>query len=113
MLEKLLTPLTTASSVGVAIRYLTTIAGSVIAILGILGWLTPEQSDALTKQVPEVLAAMGALIAAAVPLYAIVTKSFSDKAAEAAKKIDKEIPPAATVVIETPGSGPNIYVDPK
>lgn len=68
MLDKLLAPLTTATSVGVAIRYLTTIAGSVIAILGILGWLTPEQAEALTKQVPELLPALGAIVAALIPL---------------------------------------------
>lgn len=113
MLDKLLSPLTTASSIGVAIRYLTTIAGSIIAILGILGWLTPEQSEALTKQVPELLAAIGALAAAIIPLYAIWTKSSSDKAAAAAKAIDKEIPPSAPVVIQTPGAAPDIRIVPK
>lgn len=113
MLGKLLSPLTTASSIGVAIRYLTTIAGSIIAILGILGWLTPEQSEALTKQVPELLAAIGALVAAAIPLYAIWTKSSSDKAAEVAKEVDKKIPPEATVRIPTPGAAPDIVVTPK
>lgn len=113
MLDKLLSPLTTASSIGVAIRYLTTIVGSIIAILGILGWLTPEQSEALTKQVPELLAAIGALAAAAIPLYAIWTKSSSDKAAEVAKEVDKKIPPEATVRIPTPGAAPDIVVTPK
>lgn len=113
MLDKLLSPLTTATSVGVAIRYLTTIVGSVIAILGILGWLTPEQSEALTKQVPELLAALGALVAAAIPLYAIWTKSSSDKAAEVAKEVDQKIPADATVRIPTPGAAPDIVVTPK
>lgn len=113
MLDKLLSPLTTASSIGVAIRYLTTIVGSIIAILGILGWLTPEQSEALTKQVPELLAAIGALAAAAIPLYAIWTKSSSDKAAEVAKQVDDKIPAASTVVIPTPEGVPDIVVMPK
>lgn len=110
MLDKILSPLTTASSIGVAIRYLTTIVGSVIAILGILGWLTPDQAEALTKQVPELLAAIGALAAAIVPLYAIWTKSSSDKAAAAAKAIDKTVPADQTVLIKTPVGIPDIVV---
>lgn len=110
MLDKLLSPLTTATSVGVAIRYLTTIVGSIIAILGFVGWLTPEQSEALTKQVPELLAAVGALLAAAVPLYAIFTKSSSNKAAEAAKAIDKQLPKDFPAVIKTPGTAKDIVV---
>lgn len=110
MFKSILSPLTTATSLGVAIRYLTTIASSIIAILAILGWLSAEQADALTKQVPELLGAVAALIAAAIPIYAIWTKSSSDKAAEAAKAIDKEIPPAAPVVIQTPGAAPDIRI---
>ncbi|NVP55953.1 hypothetical protein [Mycoplana rhizolycopersici] len=110
MFEKLLTPLTTATSIGVAVRYLTTIVGSVIAILAILGWLTPEQAEALTRQVPELLGAVAAVVTAAVPLYAIWTKSSSDKAAEAAKAIDKQIPDESPVVIKTPAGVPDIVV---
>lgn len=113
MLKTILSPLTTATSLGVAIRYLTTIASSVIAILAILDWLSPEQADALTKQVPELLGAVAALITAAIPIYAILTKSSSDKAAEAAKAIDKKIPPTTPVVIKTPGAAPDIVVSGK
>lgn len=103
-------PLTTANSVGVAIRYVITIAGTVLAILGILGWLTPAQVDALSTKVPELLGAIGALVAAIIPLYAAFTKSSSDKAAEVAKKVDQQIPASSPVEIVTPGSQPNIVV---
>jgi len=112
MLSKLLTPLTTATSAGVAIRYLSTIVGSVLAILGVLGLLSPAQVDALTTQVPELLAAVGALIAVLVPLYATLTKSSSDKAAEAAKQIDAKVPKEAQVIIKTSGGKPDIVVQP-
>lgn len=42
MLGKLTGIFTTASGLGVALRYISTIAGSVLAILGILGALSPE-----------------------------------------------------------------------
>ncbi len=113
MLKKLLSPLTTASSAGVALRYLSTIAGSVIAILGILGLLSQEQVDALTKQVPELVTAVAALIPIAITVYATLTKSSSDKAAEVAKEVDKKIPPEAAVRIPTPGAAPDIVVMPK
>lgn len=110
MLGKLLTPLTTASSVGVAIRYLSTIVGSILAIVGIMGWLSADQVEELTRQVPELLAAVGALIALIVPLYATLTKSSSDKAAAAAKAIDAEVPKDAAVVIKTASGKPDIVV---
>lgn len=110
MLGKLLSPFTTATSVGVGIRYLTTIATTMIAIVGILGWLTPEQVAALTQKVPELITAISAVVMAAIPLYAIITKSSSDKAAEAAKQIDAKLPPAEPVEIKTPGNAPNIVV---
>lgn len=113
MFSKLFNPLTTATSVGVAIRYLTTIVGSVLAILGVMGWLSPEQSAELERLVPELLGALGALAALAVSVYAVITKSSSDKAAEAAKQIDAKVPKHDPVVIKTPGDGPNIVVPPK
>lgn len=105
-------PLTTATSLGVAIRYAITIVGTVLAILGILGWLTPAQVDALSTKVPELLGAIGALVAAIIPLYAAFTKSSSDKAAEAAKQIDDKIPAGYTVHIPTPPGVPDIVVQP-
>lgn len=120
MFEKLTNPLTTASSLGVALRYIGTIVSSIVAILAIMGWLTPDQVaeitrkvEAISGQVPGLVAAVSGLIAMLIPLYAILTKSSSDKAAEAAKQIDKQIPPSAPVEIVTPGAAPNIVVPPK
>jgi hypothetical protein len=110
-------PLTTATSVGVAIRYAITIIGSVVTILSILGWLTPEQvKDLMQKvqdisiQVPALLTAVAGLITLATSIYAVITKSSSDKAAKAAKQIDLKIPPSQDVVIQTPVDVPDIVV---
>lgn len=120
MLGKLLSPLTTASSIGVTLRYLTAVVGSVLTILGILGLLTPEQIEAIQKQVetltanlPALLTAVGALITAWVTFYAAITKSSSDKAAETAKQIDAKIPPAETVVVKTAAGQSDIIVHAK
>jgi hypothetical protein len=110
MLKNILSPLTTATSVGVAVRYIATIVTSIIAVLGILGWLTPAQAEALTKQIPELLAAVAAVVPIVITIYATLTKSSSDKAAEAAKEIDKKVPAESTVVIKTPGAAPDIVV---
>lgn len=110
MFDKLLTPLTTATSTGVAIRYITTIVGSIVAILGVLGWLTPEQSDALTREIPGLLGAVGGLVAVGITTYATLTKAFSNKAAEAAKAIDSQVPTSAPVVIQTPAGVPDIVI---
>ena len=110
---KFFNPLTTATSIGVTIRYLTTIVGTLIAILGILNWLTPAQVLELSKQVPELFGAIAALIAAFVPLYAIMTKSSSDRAAEVAKQVDAQVPVTAPVVIKTPPDVPDIVVPAK
>jgi hypothetical protein len=110
-------PLTTATSLGVAIRYLITIVGSVTAILGIVGWLTPEQVAELSQkvqdisaQLPGLVAAVSGIVALIVPLYAMATKSSSDKAAEVAKEVDKHIPDSASVTIKTPEGVPDIVV---
>ena len=117
MLKQILSPLTTATSVGVTIRYVVTIISSVVAILSILGWLTPEQVQEIARkveqisgQVPGLIAAIAGLIALLTPVYAILTKSSSDKAAEAAKEIDKQIPAGDDVLIMTPPGVPDIVV---
>lgn len=117
MLDTILKPLTTASTGGVVLRYLITIISSMVAILSILGVLSPDQVasitakvEAISGQLPGLIAAISGLIAIGVPIYAAATKSSSDKAAEAAKQIDKQIPPSAPVEIVTPGSAPNIVV---
>ncbi|CAM5659176.1 hypothetical protein MAUB1S_11481 [Mycolicibacterium aubagnense] len=119
MLGKLLSPLTTATSIGVTLRYLTAVAGSILAILGILGVLTPEQIEALKAQIeiltanlPALLAAIGALITAWVTFYAAITKSSSDKAAEVAKQVDAKVAADSMVVVKTPGDQPDIVVHP-
>jgi hypothetical protein len=119
MLEKLLSPFTTATSAGVTIRYIITIITSMLAILGTLGLLTPGQvEDVLRKvqeisgQLPALLAAVSGLIAVFVPIYAAMTKSSSDKAAKVAKEVDEQIPASAPVTIKTPDGVPDIVVRP-
>lgn len=119
MFKKLTNPLTTASSLGVALRYISTIVGSIITILAIVGWLTQEQVAELNRmieqislQVPGLVAAISGLVPLIITLYAILTKSSSDKAAAAAKKIDAELPPSAPVIIKTPDGVPDIKVLP-
>ncbi|UPT53424.1 hypothetical protein [Synechococcus phage Ssp-JY39] len=109
---KLLSIFTTATATGVSLRYLTTIVGSVLTIFGILGWLSPDQVEALRVAVPEFTAAIGALVAAGIPIYAAITKSSSDKAAAAAKQIDAKVPKNSQVVIKSPGSRSDIVVQP-
>lgn len=110
-------PLTTATSVGVAIRYAITIIGAMLTILSIIGFLTPEQvKDLMQKvqdisaQVPGLLTAVAGLITLCAPIYAMLTKSSSDKAAKAAKAIDNKIPVGQEVVIQTPDGVADIIV---
>lgn len=112
MFDKFLNPLTTATSLGVAVRYGTTIVTTVLAILGALNWLDRDQVLALSKQVPELLGALAGAIALALATYATITKSSSDKAAVTAKEIDKEIPADESVTIKTPSGKPDIKVTP-
>lgn len=113
MFEKLLSPLTTATSLGVATRDLVMSVGAIITVLGVLGFLDEEQVKGLTEQVPTLLTALGAVAWAGVSIYRIVTKSSSDKAAEAGKKIDAELPAASPVVIRTPEGQSDIIVPAK
>lgn len=120
MLEKLFIPLTTAASSGVAVRSIVSIIGVVLTLLGIFGALSPEQIaalrtvvDDLTGQWPQIAAALGMLMTAIIEVYRIVTKSSSDKAAEAAKAIDANVPPSAPVEIKTPVGQPDIIIAPK
>lgn len=111
-MKKLLSIFTTATATGVTIRYLTTIIGSAITIFGILGWLSEEQVEALREAVPTFVAAIAALLAAGVPIYAALTKSSSDKAAVAAKQIDAKVPKESDVEIKSPGMRGDIVVRP-
>lgn len=103
-------PLTTATSVGVAVRYFSAMLGMVLTVVGLLGWLTPEQVADLREMMPDVTAAVGVIISAAVTTYAIVTKSSSDKAAEVAKQVDDKVPKESPVEIRTPAGVPDIRV---
>lgn len=113
MLKAILSPLTTATSAGVTARYVISMISAVIAILGSLKYLSPEQVDVLTEQLPAFVSALFGLVALVIPIYAAFTKSSSDKAADAAKAIDKELPPSAPVVIQTPGTAPDIRIPAK
>lgn len=120
MLKSITSLFTSATAPSVAIRYITTIVGSLIFILATVGALSPEQvawlSDTMDKisgQLPELIAAVGGLIALVAPIYATMTKSSSDKAAAVAKEVDKQIPATASVEIVTPAGVPNIVVPPQ
>lgn len=109
MLGKLTSLFTTAKPIGVAIRDITMMVGAVLAVLGALGVLTPQQVLDLTRlveeisgQVPALLAGAGVLIAGGVSFYRIVTKSSSDKAQEMAKTIDQLVPAGAPILVKTP-----------
>lgn len=113
MLKKILSPFTTATAGGVVTRYATIILSTALTILGLLNWLSPEQIEALRGSIPDFVEALSALVGVAVVIYGVITKSSSDKAAEAAKQIDAKLPPDAPVKIETPGPQPNIVVPAK
>ncbi len=113
ILSTIFKPLTTAEPVGVVSRDLIVIVGSIIAVLGALGLLTPQQVAELTKQAPALMAAIGTIMVAGMSIYRAVFKSTSDKAAAAAKQIDAKLPKDAPVKIETPGNAPDIIVPAK
>lgn len=111
MLSKLTNIFTTATSAGVTTRYLIVVASSMLTLIGALNLLSPEQVEALQAQIPIIASAIGTLIGAIVIVYANITKSHTDKAAEAAKQIDLKIPIADPVVIQTPGKQSDIKID--
>lgn len=120
MLDKLLSPLTTAAPIGVAARSLLSLVLALIMFLSVLGWLTPEQAEALNKtvndiagQLPGLLAAVSAFALAVLEAYRIISKSMSDKAAEAGKQIDAKLAPDETVVVKTPAGQSDIVVPAK
>lgn len=110
MFKKLLTPFTTATSAGVALRYITVIISSALAVAGVLGLLAPEQIEALNQELPKLVSAIAGLVTITVTIYATLTKSSSDKAAEAAKQIDEKVPPSVAVEIKTPAGIPDIKI---
>ncbi len=113
MLAKVTSIFTTAAPTGVSLRYLGVILGSMLTLIGIMGWLTPEQVTALQNEVPGFVSALGTLGTAVIAIYAVVTKSSSDKGAEVAKQVDAKIPADAPVVVKTPAGQQDIVVQPK
>jgi hypothetical protein len=101
MLGKLLTPFTTAAPLGVAMRDVVVSIGVILAMLGTLGLLTPEQVDQIKDYLatitdPAVLAAFGVLMGTGMSIYRIIAKSMSDRGAEVAKETDAKIPKTAS-----------------
>lgn len=119
MLGKLLAPFTTARASGVAFRDVFIMVGVLIGALGSLGVLSPEQVAGLRRAVedisgqwPQIMLALGTLMTVGMTIYRAVFKSSSDKAAEAGKRIDAEVPKDDAVVIKTPPGTPDIVVLP-
>lgn len=120
MLDKLLSPLTTARPIGTVIRDMFVALGAILSIVGALGLLTEEQVatirqqiEILSGQAPALVMAFGVFVAAVTSILRALKFSSSDKAAEVAKEVDKKIPPEAAVRIPTPGAAPDIVVMPK
>lgn len=107
---RLLSIFTTATASGVAARDITMLIGAVLAVFGVLGWLTEDQVEALRGMVPGLIGALGGVVTVAVSVYRVITKSHSDKAAKAAKAIDDKVRPDAPVRIETPPGVPDIII---
>lgn len=118
MLGKLLKPFTTATAGGTVFRDFIISAGSIVAILGLLGLLTPEQQAAIEdflKQIssPAMTLALGSLAVSLMSIYRALFMSSSDKAAKVAKEVDAKIDPGSDVVIKTPAGVPDIVVKDK
>lgn len=112
MLGKFFSTFTTATEIGVAVRYATSCVGTVLAMLVFMNWLDQPTADALSQSIPAFIGALGAVIATLIPIYAMMTKAHSDKAAEAAKRIDAEVPAGDTVMIKTPAGQRDIIIPP-
>lgn len=117
MWDALLKPFTTATAGGTVFRDAFIAVSSIVAVLGTLGVLGPEQVEALRQAVdnisgqwPQIVTALGAVGAAGMSIYRALYKSSSDKAAEAAHQIDTQLAPAEPVVIKTPSGQPDITV---
>lgn len=117
MLGKLLSPFTTARASGVAFRDIFIMVGVLIGALGSLGILSADQVATLrhvvedvSGQWPQITFSVGSLMAIGMSVYRSIAKSSSDKAAEAGKRIDAEVPKDAPVIIKTPSGQPDIVV---
>ncbi|OJF97559.1 hypothetical protein [Pararhizobium antarcticum] len=79
------------------------------AALATRGWTSSDQTAVLTQNLDVIV---GALVSLGTVAYALVKRP-SEKALDAAKAIDKQLPAKADVVIVTPGDSPNIVVSAK
>lgn len=87
----------------VIVRYLIV---TVMAAIATRGWLTSEQNAILTQNLDIIVSAVVGLLTVGYALF----KRPSEKALDAAKAIDQQIPSETPVVIKTPGSAPDIVV---
>ncbi|KQS74518.1 hypothetical protein [Rhizobium sp. Leaf383] len=82
---------------------------SLATLLATRGWIDGDQNAVISQNIDSIV---GALIALGTVAYALFKRP-SQKALEAAKEIDKQLPKDVPVVIQTPGAGPDIVVQPK
>lgn len=90
----------------VIVRYLIV---SIMAAVFTRGWISPEQNAILSQNLDIIVSA---LIGLGTVVYALIKRP-SEKALDAAKAIDKQVPPSAPVVIQTPAGRPDIVIPAK
>jgi hypothetical protein len=109
-------PLTTSTMPGVITRYGIVIIGTMLTVVGFLGWLDDTQIETLKASTPAFIEALGAIVTIATASYAVISKSSSDKAKAVADAVDKgvkegELAKSGPVEIKTPNdAAPNIIV---
>jgi hypothetical protein len=111
LLSTIFKPFTTPTATGVATRDITVMVGAAMTMLSVFGILSDDQIAAIKEATsPEMLGALGILMAGGTSAYRLLTKARSVKADEAAKAIDATVPKGAPVRIETPAGTPDIIV---
>lgn len=106
-------PFTSPNSVGVLTRYLSVIITTVISVLGLMNWMTPEQVQEIKGMIPAFLEAFTAVVALGIPIYAAITKAMSERGLEVAKETDAKVPPDMPVIVKTPTGVADIKVPAK
>lgn len=79
---------------------------SLAAAMATRGWLSSDQNAVLSQNIDILVSAVVGLLTVAYALF----KRPSEKAMDAAKAIDKQLPTKEDVVIKTPGNAPDIIV---
>ncbi|KQS86928.1 hypothetical protein [Rhizobium sp. Leaf383] len=79
---------------------------SLATLLATRGWIDGDQNAIISQNLDAIVGALIALWTVAWAIY----KRPSQKALDAAKEIDKQLPKDAPVVIKTPGAQPDIIV---